>query len=488
MKKILSITIIILTTCINLQAKPVAGITSISWNTSRAMTLASLVEQHTLSILKEHTSIDAIDPGIINRELSKFGCFDERCIASFAGNAGISLIIKGDIQDRGSYINITLRSYGFNAVIGGKLLYEYSVKIPLDVPIGAREFSLLSEEHSARFISGTLAVFRQDIRIKKTGEVYIANTILKLNGKYDLYKKNTSGNIVKTGDIDINENRVTADHAIPEDSFIILSYKTESGKLKNFYSSRKREILLHKGSFSDTLFAVMITPFASASMPVVSPFLGYFSNNDWSGLGLWMVNGIPYICMEARGLYYSPARLKANHEDVTRDDIALHNFGLYMLAAGGLPLFIDSYANNYLRNATYFSGDTMFLGNSTTAAFFSLVSNGGGMFYRGHRGWGYFYFHLNNILLYLTLRDFAEPEYYVSSTDSYRRHDANTERGKKLCAVLAASKIIETVHTLLLNEDLSNGEVTESSLIPEPYFTLDEKNNPVYGAALTFKY
>ncbi len=488
MKKFLALTAIILSAWVNLQAKPVAGITSISWNTNRAMTIASLIEQHTLTILKEHSSIDVIDAGIINRELSKFGCFDERCIASFAADAGINLIIKGDVQDRGSYINITLRSYGFNSLMGGKLLYEYSVKIPLDVPAGAREFSLLSEEHSAEFISGTLAAFSHDIRIKKTGDVYTADTVLKLNGKYALYNKNSSGSLVKTGEIVLNESHAASENVVPDNSFIILSYKTESAAIKKFYVSRKREILFRQGSCSDSLFAVMITPFASASMPFASPFLGYYTNNDWSGLGLWMVNATPYIYMEARGLFYSPSRLKDNNENVTRDDIAMHNFGLYMLAAGGLPLFIDSYANNYLRHATYFSGDTRFLGSNTTAAYLSLVSNGGGMFYKGYRSWGYFYFHLNNILLYMTLRDFAKPEEYISATDSYQKKEANTGRGKKLCAVLAASKIIETVHTLLIREDLTNGEVTESSLLPEPYFIMDEKNNPVYGVSLSFKF
>ncbi len=490
MKKSFILTAIIIITWSNLQAKPVAGVTSISWNTSRAMTLATITEQHTLTILKEKAEFDIIDPGIINRELAKFNCFDEQCIIPFARNAGISLIINGNIQDRETYLHLTLKAYAVNALHNGTLIQSYSVKIPMDAPVGTREFSLICEEHAAEFVSGILASFKQDIPIKKTDESYIADTDIKINGNYTLYRKNSIGDPVEKGKVTIKENHITENSAgdSAAGSFIILSYKDKSAGLKNYYKERKREIVFNKTQIKDTLYVALLTPFASASMPLASPFLGYYMNNDWSGLGLWMVNASPYLYMEGRGLYNSPSRLKDNKENISKDDRAMYYFGWYMAAAGGLPLFIDSYANSYLYKASYYSQDTRLLGSNITAAYLSIVSNGGGMFYKGRRGWGYFYFHLNNILLYTALREFSRPEEYNRETDTYTKKNANTGAAKKICAVLAASKIIETVHTLITTEDLNNGIVTEKFTLPEPFISFDETNRPVYGAAINFHF
>ena len=196
----------------------------------------------------------------------------------------------------------------------------------------------------------------------------------------------------------LSENRVAGPGGIeitPE-SYIITGFKKEALSLEKYYTGRKREIVFAGQSFYDTMYIALLTPFASASMPVASPFLGHYMNNDWSGLGLWMLNAPPYLYMEARGFINSPSRLRGRHEDISRDDKALNYFAWYMAAAGGLPLFIDACAHSYLRQGAYFTGDTGLLGNNATAAYLSLVSNGGGMFYRGNRYWGYFYFHLNN--------------------------------------------------------------------------------------------
>jgi len=490
MKKYLIILIILLLTGIQLQAKPVAGVTSISWDTTRGMTIATLLEQHTLAILKNRSLFDTIAPGIINRELARFECFDEKCILPFARNAGISLLINGNVQDRDTYLNITLRSYGVNGIFNGRLIHSYTVKIPLDTPIGSREFSLICEEHSARFLAATLASFRQDIKLTRTNGLYRAETDLKLTGNYTLYSREKSGKLTGGITIKLENSRVTGPSGItpPKDAFIIMDYKKESSELDKYYKNRKREIVFHESSIKDTLYMALLTPFASASMPFSSPYLGYYMNNDWQGLGLWMVNATPYIYMEARGLINTPERIKDRKEDVSRDDAALYYFGWYMAAAGGLPLFIDSYANNYLKNAASYSEDTRLLGNNFTAAYLSLVSNGGGMFYKGNRGWGYFYFHINNIILYMTIRDFVKPEKYNDSTGEYVKKDSNSDRGKKLCAVLAVSKIVETVHTLLTDENLSNGTVTDDYSIPEPFFTIDSTNNPVYGISFNYRF
>jgi hypothetical protein len=246
MKKLFIITALLLITWNELHAKPVAGVTSISWNTTRAMTLSTITEQHILAILKEKVSFDTITAGLINRELAKFSCFDEKCVIPFARNAGINLFINGNIQDRDTYINITLKAYAVNRLYNGNLVYSYSAKIPLDAPAGSREFSLICEEHAANFIAGTLKSFLQDITLKKENETYIADTDLKLNGKYTIYHKNNIGETVKIDETVLSANRITESNTkqIPENSFLLITYKEQSIELLKYYKARKKEILL----------------------------------------------------------------------------------------------------------------------------------------------------------------------------------------------------------------------------------------------------
>lgn len=489
MKKTIFLIFIISLSGFNLSAKPLAGVATISWNTQRGMIIASLLEEHATNTLKKDNTFDTINSGIINRELSKFNCFEETCLQNFAEKAEINLLITGDIQDFDNYFTITLKSYGINQVMNGKLIYSLSVRVPLRFPIGSREFSLICEEHASSFILQTVNLFRQDIKIVKAGDSYTALTEYNLTGTYSLFKKDINGRQVRTGFIILKNNTVTSYDMseIPQNSYIIVDLKNHTSLSGKYYTEKKHEIVFPKKSFYDTLYVALITPFASAMMPVASPFLGYYMNNDWSGLGLWMVNAPPYLYMEARGFINSPSKLREKKENISRDDKAINYFAWYMAAAGGLPLFIDSYAHTYLEQASYYTGDTRLLGNNATAVYLSLVSNGGGMFYRGNRPWGYFYFHLNNILLYSTLREFAKPEKYNPSTEHYEKGSSG-KRKKMFCSVLAISKITEILHTAFTPDNIRNGEIIDEYVLPSPLLTIDDNNNPQYGITVSFFY
>jgi len=159
-----------------------------------------------------------------------------------------------------------------------------------------------------------------------------------------------------------------------------------------------------------------------------------------------------------------------------------------MLLAGGTPLFIDSFASKYLYDASNFHPRQELMGNNWTAFYLSAVSNGGGMFYKGHRSKGYFYFHLNNILLYATLREFSRPEKRDPGTGEYTKGDSNKKKGAIFASVLALSKTIEIAHTLITVENIKNGTVEKEYLIPEVYMTLDSGNSPVYNLGFTLRY
>ena len=138
-----------------LYSSPVAGVSSITGNTQRAASIALILEQHLLEILKKN-NFNTIDPDIISRELTKFNCIEEKCVLKFAEDAEIDLIIAGTITDKKNSIIINLEAYGINIPFNKRIINKYQIKIPLDVSINSREFSLISEEHAAEFLSKTL--------------------------------------------------------------------------------------------------------------------------------------------------------------------------------------------------------------------------------------------------------------------------------------------------------------------------------------------
>ena len=421
----------------SLYAYPVAGVSTILSNTTRGNTIALLIEQHLLDILKKN-NFDTIQAEILNRELTKFNCLGEKCILNFAENADIDLIIYGSVIDKGNSIEIKLEAYGINTPFNKRLINRYEVKIPLNngVNISFTEFSLIGEEHAAKFLSKTLNVF-------------------------------------------VWNNK---------ESLTLVPYKDKGQDLSDYYDNRKREIVFGQTSVYDTIFLLAITPVASASMPVASPFLGYYMNNDWEGLGLWMINAPPYLYLEARGFINSPKKIKSRNEDISKDDKAINYFAWYMLFLGGMPLFVDSYVPGYLNQASYFTKSQGFLGNNVSAGMLSLISNGAGLFYRGERYWGYFYFHLNNILLYMTMRSLSYPEYYNEMSNTYERGSRDKNKAIIYGSILIVSKTIEICHAVIAKENISSGRITNEYIIPAPLFTLDDKGFPVFGVSVTAKF
>ena len=128
------------------------------------------------------------------------------------------------------------------------------------------------------------------------------------------------------------------------------------------------------------------------------------------------------------------------------------------------------------------------MGNNWTAFYLSAVSNGGGMFYKGHRSLGYFYFHLNNILLYATLREFSRPENRDPDTGIYSKGKINKKKGAALASALALSKTVEMVHTIFTTENIQNGKVEDEYIIPQIFMTIDSGNSPVYNLGFTLRY
>jgi hypothetical protein len=472
-----------------LSAKPLAGIAFTDYNTARGEVLAAITEKHLIKILNDTGKFSTINEGIINRELKKFICIDEKCILNFADSAGIHLLIKGSITDYGEYVSLTLKAYSPAPPFYKKLISSYKVKIDTAPSINATQYSLILEEHSGRFLSQSLKKYIYPIPLTSDGNTIKAETELKIQGKYSIYREE-SGFIKDRGvRVNFTENSAQlSDVEINSNDNIFYDFKDTSDYLYKYYVEGKRSLVFEKPSFYDTLFIMFFTIPGSATMPFSAPVLGYFNNDDWQGLGLWAVNGSPYLYAEARGFINSPSRLKKENKNISKDDRALNYFAWYMLLSGGTPLFIDSFASKYIYDASNFHPRQELMGSNWTAIYLSAVSNGGGMFYKGHRSMGYFYFHLNNILLYATLREFSRPEKRDPDTGAYSKGKNNKKKGAIFASALALSKTVEIVHTIFTTENIKNGRIEDEYIIPEVYMTLDSENSPVYNLGFTLKY
>ena len=474
--------------CSSAAGKPLAGTVFLEYNTGRGKFFSGLAEKHCIQILNNTGIFSTINEGIINRELKKFICIDEKCILNFSQNAGIHLLINGSIDDRDKYIVLNLKAYGTASPFNKKLLCSYRAKIDLNRKISSTAYSLIIEEHSGRFISKVLEKFIYPVEIIGDDISIKANTELQVNGRYRLYKNEPSLEKAEKYLEFKNNLSLEKEPSVANGDFIYLSFKDKSKELYSYYVNGKNSLVFEKPHFYDTLFIFFFTVPGSATMPISAPILGYFNNDDWKGLGLWGINAAPYLYAETRGFRNSPGRLKKRNKNISKDDRALNYFAWYMLLAGGTPLFIDSFASNYLYDASNFHPKQKLMGNPWTAFYLSAISNGGGMFYRGYRTWGYFYFHLNNILLYSTLREFSHPEKRNPHTGIYEKGKNNKKKGAIIASALAVSKTVEIIHTLITNENIKNGTVEKDYMIPEIFLTSDPENKPVYNLGFTFKY
>lgn len=486
MKKQLLIILIILASR-HAWTAPVAGVAYISYNTQRAQAVTVLLEQHIIEILKT-ASFGTVNPGMISREVEKNSCFEETCILRFADNAGLDLVITGRVEDRGDYADITLNAYSMGSPFNSRLVYSRKTRIRLNVSINAREFSLICEENAAFFIASLFRSFTAKSGIYMKDGKYIIDSPGS-NGTFNVYSPGENGSVRVSGEAVVREGVIISHSTeISKGDYIVLDYFTEADRIEQFYTDRKSEIVFQKPSVYDTLFIILTTPIASVTMPFAAPYLGYYTFGDWEGLGLWVVNASPYIYLEARGFINSPSRLRDDKKNISRDDAAINYFAWYMALAGGISLFMDAYAHHYLFNASMFIGKQPFLGSNFTAGYLALVSNGGGQFYKGHRGWGYFYFHLNNALLYMTIREASRPETRDDLSGEYRKGPRHTDRALAYGSILLVSKIVEITHTLLSSTDLSCGETIDEYIIPQPLFTLDSEGKPVYGLSFQYRY
>ncbi len=467
---------------------PLAGIADIKVSRPSFSGAAIILKNHIDHILRTSRVVGVVNSSLLQDQLKTYNCLDDACVLRFASGAGISVIIKGEIRSSGACHEIDLSAFGVDIPHNGKVISRYRVKID-GLDSGKREFSYILEEHAGRFLADVFRNFKTPVYL--SGENF-PDVKVNMSGTFIFYRMSgDSGSewFEKKGTLYVKENHIAQSSSpVKENDFILRDYTEQADFLDEFYYGRKREIVLNDFFISDTLYTVLFTVPASAAMPIASPLLGYYQNSDWGGLALWAVNSAPYLYMETRGLLNDPDDLRHGEKDIEKDDSAMRIFSLYMLFTGGTSLFVDAFSHSYLKDASDYRGRKPLMGNPLTAGYLSLISGGGGHFYRGDRFWGYCYFHLNNALLYLTIREFCADERYNESTGEYSKSDINKKKAFTLLGAYGILKTVEIIHAVVSKDRIMNGERIAETEIFQPLVLPDEDSGLKFAFSSTLRF
>ncbi len=477
----LCVTAMVLHTALTVYAapgKPLAAVLITDDASPRTRVISRMMTGHLANILSSTGVFGILDAELLRKEIEKYGCTGEPCMLRFAGSVSLDLLIRVRIEDRPGYSSIELTGHGLKYPFNGKIIARYHAVIPFgrgDTDL--REMQLLSEEAAGLFIAKLLRQYRRPLLLRRStkGEITVDAEVfpdggftvmrpLSLTTEKDVVVCSPVVKLTFKGGRAVQEGG----NPVMDGDIILYGYVDKADFIDAYYYGRKKEMVLSPPSGQDTLFAVLFTAPASASMPVMSP-LGYYTYGDYAGLLLWAVNAAPYLYLETRGLTNSPGRLREERHDVSRDAVTRYYFGMYMLLAGGLPLFVDAFSHEYLSRASRYDGVQPLMGNTMTAVYLSAVSGGAGHFYRGRRLWGYFYFHLHNVLLYLTMREFIPNEKYDPVSGRHEKGTIDKERAWCMLGLLGTVKIAELAHVIFSRDRLRSGIASKGGVSVEPF-------------------
>ncbi|MBN2077401.1 MAG: hypothetical protein JW838_00450 [Spirochaetes bacterium] len=475
--------------------RPLAGIAILKSNSPRTLAMTPILGQSLSGIAEGSGVFSAVNPALLREELVKFGCTGENCLLGFAADAGISLLVRADLDDSNDFVIMTLTAYGIGFPYHGRVVYRRTVQIPMSTRYGAPEFTAIIDEHAGFFFAEVLSRWRTPYYFTGEAEPVLLSP-RRISGDYDLYRPGET-----PGGVDVREFRkvgtvrlaggsvVRSSAPVLQGDLILAGYRETARELESMQYGRKREIVLRPVSAAETVYALLLAAPAGAVMPIIAPTAGYYRNRDWAGLGLWALNVAPYLYLEIDGLTTYWADYHKRKRSVPREVRARYHFGLYMLSAGGVSLFADAFAHGMLRDAAnYLKARPPLLGNPATAGLLALIGGGAGHFYRGRRAWGYCYYHVDNILLYFTLREFSPGRTFNPITRSFSTGKINKTRAFSLLSVAGAIRIAEIVHAVLIRDSILNGKIIREGHSIEPILYSTADAMPVFGIHYSYRW
>lgn len=474
--------------------KPMYGIVGFKTNTQQTGIMANLLNKHLSNIFNSIDVFDEVNPKLLQEQLQRFGCIDQSCYFKFAKDAGLSVVISGIVKKQVNSIKIELSAHGISVPYTGKLISKYNVQVNIkNKKMNLKKLSYISEEHAARFVTKLMEKYQSAVFFEKKNNKLITKESVR-DGKYILYKityndKKTDSSYYKTvSKISIKDNKTGVKFQDDSSSYFVLkSFKHKSKFLDEFYYGRKKELVFSSESCMDTFYTMICTPIISSIMPIAAP-VGYYINRDYKGLSLWAINYSPYLYLTYQGATNRVSQIRDDKKNISREDKANYYFSLYQIYFGGVSLFADAASRYAMSRASAYNGIQPYMGNNYTAVYLSLISGGAGHFYRGQRAWGYFYYHLDNILLYSTIYMFSQEEKYDSVRGKYVKEDIDKKRAYTMLGVTAFVKLIEVIHVIYSKDQIYSGETYTQNYFIEPTMYLSNANDVNYGLKVNYKF
>ncbi len=475
--------------------EPLVGILGIDQNSPRTVSIAYSLTTHLENIMNTAGVFEVMDSASLIEQMKKFNCSDETCQIRYARSAEMDMFIRGRVEDRGDELVIILQGHGIGLPYHGSVIYRYRVVLETSGGLDAQQYSYLAEEHAGRFLTGLMKRYRRPVPLVEERGQYRIDWKKGFSGEVRVYavresREQSMEDVRHLGSLQARSNYIDLQKSElknNEKPFVYQRFNSKAEWLAGLLRGRKEEIVFGKPKYLESLYTLLLSPVASATMPISAPIL-YYRASDWEGMGLWMLNTPFYIYLEIAGWTRFAPTYRKKHKDLSREIKAGTAFTWYLFFAGGVSHMVDALAHNGLEEASRFKGDNFFLGNDLTAGYLALVAGGAGHFYRGSRLWGYIYYHANNILLFLTMRELYRTERWDSGQGKYIKDKRDRTLGFVLLGAYGLLKIGEVIHAVLMPDRISSGRVAEDDFTIEPWLSGDENLDMRYGVRFSYRF
>jgi hypothetical protein len=432
---------------------------------------------------------EVVNSALLQDQIARFGRTDDRSILSFSRDAKIDIIVIGRITDRGSEIDIEFTAYSYDEPYHGKEICTYVRNTKISSGSSIREYGYIAQEQTAYFIADLFAVYQKKINVRRTQEGGFRSDEI-LNGIYPLHVPFINGDegvlSVGKGNVKIESGNIATTDEIPEGSYVTVSNEEKSRQIREFIRGRKREIVCEQGKVEHSLFAIPVTPLLSLSAPIALP-VGYYTYNDYTGLSLFTVNAAPWWYMSWKGIDGNILKIRHARKSFKTDSSysrARYRFAVYTCFIGNGGLMVDMMAHGPLSRAARYEKREGYIANDSTALALALLTPGGGHFYRGSRGWGYFYYQIDTALMYLTMR-----AYSPDRNDRLWNERGIVRRGnaRKFLAAAFAVKCVEAAHAYMTDDDIY-GDDNFAMRSVYPVIETDDRGTIRAGLAMAYRW
>lgn len=405
------------------------------FDSPRSSVLAKQIDYHLANIFLQNSNVDYIKSSDFQRYLKRDKIITYEKIIQTAYNLKIDIVIFCEIVDKNDKLHFSMTAFANNFPFNGSRLLTFNKSIELDSDYNSQNYNLITEDLCIQFVS---RVFRKFLSLEQ----------LAAKKDTQMYKKVVNDDFVTFKKTDI---------FVENETYYLKDYIEDADYLDSILYQKKTELVFSDASVEQRAFLMLSTPLFSLVSPIIVPF-SYLGQNDYSAFGIWALNSAPYYYMASQTFLRHPMSYRDYGGETKKLYKAGYCFSIYYLFAGSMPFLIDSIANPYLDSSSIYKKSPYFIGDEFSAVWFSLVSGGGGHFYKGYRLKGYLFFHLHNILLYSTLYNLMTNEIYDEKTGNY------THSGKKYnYAIISISsfaviKIIEIIDLKRLPFDVEMGQ------------------------------